>query len=52
MQMFDAGWILAARDVRATNEIIEAAIDWYNVLKGIPDLWDRQQESQSLLVTV
>jgi hypothetical protein len=43
---------MAARGVRATNKIIEAAIDWYNVLKGIPDLWERQQESQSLLATV
>jgi len=47
--MRDVG--LAARDVRATNEIIEAAIDWYNVLKGIPDLWERQQESQLLHAT-
>lgn len=43
---------MAARDVRATNKIIEAAIDWYNVLKDVPDLWKTPQTSQLLHATV
>jgi hypothetical protein len=43
---------VAARTVRATNKTIEAAIDWYNVLKNIPDLWNVPRESQLLATTV
>ena len=46
------GGVRAARDVQATNKTIETAIDWYNVLKGIPNLWAKKKENQLLHATV